>query len=483
MIEDMSESYRLALAQKRLDVIRKNSQFSPDIKGSKPNIEQERILKDIDKYQYRYVLGGNQSGKSLLGARELTWFLTDTHPYYKRSEQDKANRPVRTLVIGSVMATVETEIWEAKIQRFLETGTYKIDRTHGLMVRMDNGATIMFASHDNEQMARQRVQGLVLDYVWLDEMCDNVFLLEELHRRTDSAKAMYNTGFFLATFTPKLVRPDVKAVVDSESEYSHKYQLHKFDNPIYSDADKERIMASLQGYSKDYIDTILSGAWYVGSNAVFDFTPSVNVRELTYYSPSWRHVVSVDPAASSFAGLTVWAEDPNTNKWYCIISKYLEGKAGSELVTEIETLIAGINVYRRVYDTNASWFAKEAKIQGIKYMGIYSKATRKMELIKTLQERLTSDKIRIIPSCKDLISELQTCQWSDSARDKIVKAQKYHLLDSAQYAIDMLPKPVIREEVLSTGDYYKDWTSSILRESKKIEADKRIKKMKVRRRR
>ena len=47
---------------------------------------------------------------------------------------------------------------------------------------------ILFFSHDNAKQASERVQGVTMHDVWLDELPDSWKLVEELQRRTDARR-------------------------------------------------------------------------------------------------------------------------------------------------------------------------------------------------------------------------------------------------------------------------------------------------------
>jgi hypothetical protein len=53
---------------------------------------------------------------------------------------------------------------------------------------------------------------------------------------------------------------------------------------------------------------------------------------------------------------------------------------------------------------------------------------------------MTEGKIKITPWSTDFIDELVECHWSETAEDKIANSSKFHLLDSAQYFVDLRPK-------------------------------------------
>ena len=112
---DIREKKRIALAVKRLAQTKLGKAFDAAFPDSRPNKKQQNILEDIENFQYRYVVAGNQSGKSQLAARDLTWVLNDEHPYFKRPTS-WGIEPL-TVVIAVQDLMQGQEMWNKKVKR------------------------------------------------------------------------------------------------------------------------------------------------------------------------------------------------------------------------------------------------------------------------------------------------------------------------------------------------------------------------------
>lgn len=427
----------LAVALKRLQTLERQRCYDPFNLQSRPTEQQEGILRDIAKVRHRYVMGGNQSGKSQLGGRECAWVFTETHPYWERPKEWGAE-PLTMMVIGRTTAQYR-ELWEKKIRPFLAADEYKEYNSGTILERVvnpKNGNTILFFSHHAPDEAREKVQSFVAHWVWLDEMPKSWRLLEELHKRTMSKRAP-----FLATFTPKAVNSEIRHHIESPNALHKAYRLHTLANPIFKDPARQReIVEEHKNYSDALRATVLLGDWYGGDLAVYDFRPE-HIEAPVGYSPAWRHIEVIDPAASGTAGLILLAEDPRSWKWYVVMAEYIEGAAATDLLTIVEQKTRGYNVARRVCDPHEVWYMKEAARQGRIYQGVYKKSERKKELIKNVQEALLKTRLKVTPWCDALVDEFNTCQWSETVADKIVGASRFHLLDCVQYGLDALPRP------------------------------------------
>jgi phage terminase large subunit-like protein len=439
-MDPLYEQKQIAAAIKALQRKQLVSAFDAFRPESRPNQRQEEILRDIGKVKYRYVVAGNQSGKSQLAAREVAWILSDTHPYWERPKE-WGNEPLLVLIAGQDLTMMATELWAKKLAPFLDQAEWRPERQGNTLKKVVNkrtGDQIVFLSHsDGSEKNRKHMQGYTAHYVWLDEMPTNTAILEELQLRVQSKR-----GFFLATFTPKAVNDKIRKVVDSAEEpYAKKYRMSKFDNPLFADAFEEE-MSRLSGYSDSYRRTVLYGDWSVGESAVYHFNyEQMTVDKLPdHYHAGWRHAESVDPALRSKCGYTLWAEDPNDGIWYLVNDKYIQGDQTlhpERLFAEVQKRSENYNIARRISDSMA-FFTSTAARHGVNYIIPYSKNNRKEELIKGLQTALSMGKIKIGRWCGTFIDEIQSCQFQEDS-DKIINSSIYHTLDCAQYFADNIP--------------------------------------------
>jgi phage terminase large subunit-like protein len=430
---------KIASALKRLEQTKLRDAFDAYYPESRPTEKQLSILKDISAVQYRYVVAGNQSGKSQLAARDLAWVLNDEHPYFTRPVE-WGTEPL-TVIIAVQDLSLGSELWSKKVRPLLKDD-WKEDRQGNSLKKCHNrrtGDVIYFLSHsDGSEKNRKHMQGYVAHYLWLDEMPTTHKILEELQRRVDARQ-----GRFLATFTPKFRNDTVRRIIDAAAPpVAQKYQMSKLDNPIYA-ARLDEELQKLAGYSESEKRTILYGDWSMGDDAVYRFDyETMTVEELPPgYHRGWRHVESVDPALRSKCGYALWTEDPSTGIWYLVNDNYIVGTETldpEQLYQQVMERSKGYNIVRRISDTMA-WYTSTASKYGTTYMTPYDKNSRKDELIKGLQTALSGGKIKIPRWCVTFIDEVQSCQWAENS-DRIINSSSFHTLDCAQYFCDNVPK-------------------------------------------
>lgn len=428
----------LAYAAKRLQEAQLAECLDGSHLDSRPTEKQWTILRGINEFAHRYLRGGNQSSKTSLGIRECAWVFLDTHPEWKRPKE-WGTEPLTMLVLGRDTRQIKESLWK-RIRALLPEDTYKENYQSGSLQTVENtknGNTIIFISHENANQAAERAQSYPAHWVWIDEMPSTFKLIEELHRRVQAKQ-----GRFLATFTPKIVNQKIRKLVDNaKAPLAKVYRLHMFDNPIYdSEERRQEILQSMESYSESYRRTLLEGEWSLGEEMVYQYDPeTMRVNLSGRYSPSWRHVLGVDPALKSKLGYTLWAEDPQTGKWFNTAAGYIEGVYDPiECVEKVEAIASGYNVVRRVCDTEP-WFVGAAARLGIRYTSIYKKAHRKGELMKAWQEALGSTMF-LTEWSGELEDEISSCRWSEHAEEKMVNRSSYHIIDTCHYVKDVLPK-------------------------------------------
>jgi hypothetical protein len=435
-MEDRSKLVGAAI--RRLEILGRTEAFDPINPDSRPTAAQQQVIDDFGKIRTQWIVAATQSGKSQTCARLVAWAATNTHPTWKKPDEWGAE-PLLILVAGRTGKQIEESLLP-KIRGYLEPGTFKEVRIGNIIQRLElsDGTRFVFQSLENPGVARERIQSYVAHIAWIDEMPATSFIVDEIQRRVQA-----RNGYFLASFTPLVINEDIRKMVDSAVEpYAKKYKFTMFDNPLYASNERRaEIIASMMSLPESVRNTRLFGEWSVNDDAVYYFNYDKMVSMPSQYSPLWRHVESVDPALKSALGLTVWAESPSTKQWYCVMAEYVKGiQVPTDLVKAVREKTKHLNIIRRIADPHEVWYIQTAASMGIHYMGVYKKNERKGELIKGLQEKL-GGQICISTNCPDLISEFQECRWSDKASGRIINASSYHLLDSAQYFADNIPKP------------------------------------------
>lgn len=441
--------------------------YDPKILESRPTKTQLEILKSTKNIHY--VIGSTRSGKSSLGARVMSWWFENNHPYLKRPKK-WGDGPITLLLVGRVGENMESELWANKLELFLEPGSYKIIKSGNAITRVEhktNKNRIIFISHNDPEAAREKAQGYTAQVVWLDEMPGKVGILNELRNRV-----IDSNGFMYCTFTPLLNNHEIPKIVDKPTKRSKKWFISLLDNPKFSKSERADLIEEYRAMSASEAEfnARLYGQWMTGSSRVFLYDPETHFKKPEEYEPSiWPHVAIVDPAASGTAGLTVWAREPKRDIWYCIMAKYIKGTAFSQMVPDIEKIIEPFNVIKRLCDCNPSGFYHEAAVQKIKYQPITDKSYNKENMIDACNNALMSNQVYLSPGSELLVDELTLCSRSEDNPDRIIKASKYHTADTFRYFIHLKPKMVIPEPEPRLEERVRhDWKKYLTRQNERV---------------
>lgn len=438
---------RAVAGARRLQKSALNDAFSAENLASRPTPAQLHIMQEISNQPYRYVVAGNQSGKSTLAAREVAWFVERRHPYFKWPKDWSPTESLIVICAGQDRKMLEM-IWRLRILPFLVAEEWQEIRSGQMLqqaIHRTRGDQIIFLSHNlGSEHDIKHMQGYAAHFVWVDEMPRSVRVLEELQRRTDSKNSP-----FLVTFTQKVRNDAIRRFVEKQGEDSRIakiYRLFKLDNPVFTDRKDDEIR-KLEGLSAEQKAAVLSGEWITSDSAVYEYLSDVHGGKPDGYNSAWRHVVSIDPANRSKTGMTLWAESPRDGMWWCVYADYVVGTfAPHKLVMEIEDRIEPFNIVMRIYDSAASWFADAAADlpdgRKIFYTPVTHKANRKEILIANFQIALGT-RVRLAePWAEKLVMEITSYERSEDDPTRILKAQKFHLLDTAHYFVDRIPAPV-----------------------------------------
>lgn len=438
---------------------------------SRPTEKQLEIIKS--PIPVNYVVGSNRSGKSQLGGRIITWWFNNDHPYQERPAK-WGDDPISILMMGQDTRNINFEIIPKKIRPFIGTEgvDYKVKRDGGnisAITNLKNGNTIIFMSHSDAEQARRRGQGFTGNVVWLDEMPSISTIVTEL-----ALRVLTTDGFMYTTFTPLVRNDEIRSIVDNSNGVdAKKWVISILDNPSLTEEKRATLVEYFQKISGSQAEfrARMYGDWLASEHLVFKYNAERNKGHLDGYMPNiWPHVVVVDPAASSLAGLSVWARHPEADVWWCVKAKYLQGEAFSDLVKTVEKEIAGMNIMARKCDCNPSAFYIEAAKQNIKYSPINDKHYNKENMIDACNEALLNQRVWMTEGAQPLIDELTVCSRHEDDPSRIIKASKYHCADTFRYFIHSKPKFEGPQQVIAPDARVRyEWKQSLERKAEKRE--------------
>ena len=449
--------------------------FDPIDLDSRPTPQQMEIIKS--RVPVNFVVGSNRSGKSMLTCRILTWWFLNSHPHIERPDK-WADNPITILFMGQTQELIDSEMWPRKIKPFLGTEgvDYKVKRSGGYIKsveHMKNGNRIVFLTHSDAEQARKRGQGFTSHIVFIDEMPPLSSIITELRLRV-----LTDGGFMYCSFTPLVRNDEIRKIVDSsDGVSSKKWVISILDNPVFTEEERAGLVAEFRRMSGSEAEfrARMYGDWLTAASLVYRYDPEKNYDNPEGYDPRiWPHVAVVDPAASSLAGLSVWARHPSADVWWCVKAKYLSGQAFSELVQTVEKEIDSFNIIKRVCDCNPSGYYHEAYLQNIKYVPISDKQYNKENMIDACNKALMECTVYLTAGAQTLVDELTVCARHEDDPSRILKASKYHTADTFRYFVHAIPKYEGPKEVIAPEAMIRyNWKQRLKKEGEAYEAAKK----------
>jgi hypothetical protein len=451
-----------AKIQERLDTLAKINCFDGKKIESRPTVAQKEILDDFcsHKYKFQAVMGGNQSGKSQLLRKTIAFFLAEGLPDIPYVRQENWEGPLLGLLTGKNHKQVSESLVPG-ILAFFNEGEIKVVRNANYiesLIHRKTGNKVLIFVHEQALQARERIQSFTAHCAWVDELPSangGYKLLEEI-----TARVMVLKGQVFMSFTPKSINIAIKQMIEAlEPPTGKRYRLAFVENPAL---DAEAISTRLQQIahlSESMQKTLLVGDWMQGENTVYHLTDYA-IQSPINYSPLWRHILSIDPGISSAAGFVVGAEDPTTGRWYIIHSEtHTKIDDVDDAVQRVADYVtrSHVNVTKIVYDAASTYWYRSARkhpiLSNFKIECPFNKNSteRREAMISAVQVAIGST-LFVAPWNEDLIEEFNNYSWSETQPGKIVKSQKYHLLDALRYMVDLLPKFVPNQPIQQGQD-------------------------------
>lgn len=202
------------------------------------------------------------------------------------------------------------------------------------------------------------------------------------------------------------------------------------DNPALSENIRRRYENLYTGV---FYRRFILGHWCMAEGLVYDFDPSVHVKEPE--GTAGRYYISVDYGTRNPFSAGLW--QVTDGKAYRIREFYHSGRESGRMLTdeeycdELETLAGNLPVEQVVVDPSAA-----SLIAAIRRRGRFSVRKARNEVlpgIRLVASCLKAGVLNISPACKDTIREFGLYRWEDkSEKDSVVK-ENDHAMDDIRY--------------------------------------------------
>lgn len=271
----------------------------------------------------RLLMAGNQEGKTYCGAAEAAIHLTGEYPVEWRGR--RFEHPVRSWICGESSVLVRDqpqkllcgtpgvdEDWgtglipkEALKDKSLARGVTDAYDSIQVVHRTDGVVDgISIATFKSYEQGRQKFQSATLDFLWLDEECDEDIYQECLARITATG------GMLFMTFTPLKGRSAVVIRYMDEPSPDRGIVHMRMEDALHIKAeDRQKIIS---GYAPHEREARANGIPLLGSGKIFNVQESAVAEPAIEKPPSyWAKIWGIDfgighPFA---AALLLWDRD------------------------------------------------------------------------------------------------------------------------------------------------------------------------------
>jgi len=334
----LPESERLAV----LDAMTEKRRLKTFIKYFEPWGEQADAIRKFTSDKKIYgLLGGNRSGKTVLGAFiAVAWclgkdYFKDEPAWEWVKDLPIPEPPNNVWVVGVTNNVLRDVIWYEKLRHgkahppFLPTdGSVRDTKDGDFQIFFENGSLLTGKS---AEAGRDKFQGASIDLVWLDEECEqNIF--DECYQRTVDC-----AGRILLTLTPLTdINSGVRTpwVFDLYEEFITGdpdlvfCQLSTLNSPFVPDAEKRKLIDKWSGDPEE--GARLYGKFVRRSGLVYPWWDKSKHIVRPFPIPRfWQRIVSIDPAAT---GVTagIWIAVDEQGNYFAYREYYERDKTVSE---------------------------------------------------------------------------------------------------------------------------------------------------------
>lgn len=402
----------------------------------------------------RWVFGGNRSGKTECGAVEAVYMARGIHPY-------RHNKDGVFGWVVSLSQQVQRDVAQAKILSYINPSwiedvtmlsgkkdSLKYGVIDQLFIKNVFGGISVIGFKSCDQ-GREKFQGSSLDFVWFDEEPPQD-IYEECQMRVLDKK-----GDIFGTMTPLKGLTYIHDVIYLNSGKSDQvwYEFMEWgDNPYL---DKAEVSALTSSLSEDQLESRRYGRFKASSGLIYpEFDENVHVLKEPFNIPAeWQDIISIDPGLNNPLSAHWYAVDYDGNVY--VVAEWFEaGKDVSYHAENIDRISTKLGWKRdskgrlnALIDSaaNQKTLSSSKSVSELFYdFGINVNANVNKDVFSGIQRvkqylKVTSHgaKLRIFPSCVNLIRELKSYRWGEGEHPK---KQDDHCLDELRYYIMTKPE-------------------------------------------
>ena len=387
--------------------------------------------------KYRWLLGGNRSGKSESNIGfDLCSFALGIHPYRET--------PKNAIIWAAcdTWSLVGKLLWQEKIKKYLPENQIANIIWHNKNadipreVQLVNGNVIELLAYDQ---GRRVFQGRAIDAFYGDEQCksDSQGIWTEIQ-----ARLLDKNGFSAQTMTPIVFQPwfeeRIKNLPESDSVHFANLNDNRVSRGGYIDDSEIELM--IREWPESVQETRIAGRFAAFYGSVYKtFSIATHVCQPFEIPEHWSRFRSIDFGYNN-PFVCLWLARDDDRTWYVYAEHY---QARETLAYHAERIkqISASDRYRMTCADHDSQDVAE-----LRALNINSEPARKavglgIEAVQAVLKVQANGKprLKIFSTCKKTIQEVQGYRWAEGSETKDAKDEPLkvddHTCDALRYAI------------------------------------------------
>lgn len=386
---------------------------------------------------FRWLFGGNQSGKSYANMMDLAMMALGIHPY--RITPKNAVYWVAT----ETFEMVRDNIWEAYLSNFIPANRIKrIDWGSGKVprkVHIDNGVTIEFKAFNQ---GRITFQSRKIDGFYGDEQClrDYTGMFDEI-----CARLLVKKGFISWSMTPIIPQIDLEKRIERLPLTDETFYLDLNDNRSSEGGylDDERIDEQIDNWPDESYCTRVEGKFGSFHGSVYQsFNRSTHMIKPFEIPEDWELYRGIDFGfAEMFACL--WMAKDGDGNWYVYREYTKRRKVVNEHIENIKTL-SGDEEYRcTIADPEDAEGREQFRKAGISTVTAKKSIDLGVECVQGKLKVKENGKpsLYIFNDCPETLAEFAVYRYPDKPGKNKPLKENDHCMDVIRYILFTMLKP------------------------------------------
>lgn len=408
--------------------------------------------------KFRWLLGGNRSGKSEANIGwDLSAYALCVHPY--------RITPSNAIIwaVADTWALVGKLLWQEKIREYIPASRIYDISWHNVRdevpneVRLDNGNKIEFKAYDQ---GRKAFEGRAIDAFYGDEQCHHQSL--QIFREIQ-ARLMERGGFSAQSMTPILYQQWFEQRILNAPRTDETFYANLNDNrkSRWGYVEDEEIDKLIDDWPEEVQETRVKGHLAAFFGSVYKiFDKRIHVIDPIPIPLHWRKVRAIDFGFTN-PFVCLWLAVDNDGCWY-VYREYFKSQTGMEEHANAIKKLSGKNEnYGATFSDHDSQDNYELGLRGVKTKNASKSVHPGIECVQKLLKIRKNGRPRlyVFSNCVNTIREFPGYHYPEGTDSKDPKdlpvAVKDHTLDALRYAIFSYLEPernTVKSKVL--GNLY-----------------------------